>query len=253
MRKFLIAGNWKMNTLPNEAAKLAYAIAQGAPQSDVVRVAVCPPFVHLERVGEAVAASRVALGAQNCHEEEKGAFTGEVSPAMLAAYNCTYVIVGHSERRTLFGETDERINAKLKAVLAHGMTPVFCVGETLEEREADETFEVVRRQVSRGLQGIDAAPGRLVIAYEPVWAIGTGRAATAEQAQGVHAFIRTVLTEEQGESARNTLLLYGGSMTPDNAGSLLAQPDIDGGLIGGASLKAESFLRIVEHALAVAQ
>lgn len=252
MRKFLIAGNWKMNTLPSEAAKLAYAIAGGMPQNEQVRAAVCPPFVHLERVGEAIRASRVALGAQNCHEEEKGAFTGEVSPAMLAAYECTYVITGHSERRTLFGETDDRINKKLKAILAHGMTPIFCVGETLEEREADKTFEVIKRQVVEGLEGIDITPERLVIAYEPVWAIGTGKAATPEQAQEVHAFIRSVLAEKTNR-AGELLLLYGGSMTPDNAKSLLTQSDIDGGLIGGASLKADVFLRIIEIAHTVAQ
>ena len=252
MRKFLIAGNWKMNTLPSEAAKLAYAIAGGMPQNEQVRAAVCPPFVHLERVGEAIQASRVALGAQNCHEEEKGAFTGEVSPAMLAAYGCTYVITGHSERRTLFGETDDRVHKKLKAILAHGMTPIFCVGETLEEREADKTFEVIKRQVVEGLEGIDITPERLVIAYEPVWAIGTGKAATPEQAQEVHAFIRSVLAEKTNR-AGELLLLYGGSMTPDNAKSLLTQSDIDGGLIGGASLKADVFLRIIEIAHTVAQ
>lgn len=252
MRKFLIAGNWKMNTLPNEAAKLAYAIAGGMPQNEQVQAAVCPPFVHLERVGEAIQESRVALGAQNCHEEEKGAFTGEVSPTMLAAYGCTYVIAGHSERRTLFGETDDRVNKKLKAILAQGMTPIFCVGETLEEREADKTFEVIKRQLEEGLEGLDIHPERLVIAYEPVWAIGTGKAATPEQAQEVHAFIRSVLAEKT-DRAGELLLLYGGSMTPDNAKSLLTQSDIDGGLIGGASLKADVFLRIIEIAHTVAQ
>lgn len=252
MRKFLIAGNWKMNTLPSEAARLAFAIAGGLPQNEQVRAAVCPPFVHLERVGEAIRASQVVLGAQNCHEEEKGAFTGEISPAMLTAYGCTYVITGHSERRTLFGETDNRINKKLKAVLAHGMTPIFCVGETLEEREADKTFEVIKRQLVQGLDGIDLTPDRMVIAYEPVWAIGTGKAATPEQAQEVHAFIRSVLAEKTNR-ASELLLLYGGSMTPDNAKSLLTQSDIDGGLIGGASLKAEVFLRIIEIAHTIAQ
>jgi triosephosphate isomerase len=253
MKRFLIAGNWKMNTLPNEAAKLASAIVAGMPQDTEVRVAVCPPFVHLDRVGEAVRASTVALGAQNCHDEEKGAFTGEISPVMLAAYDCTYVIVGHSERRTLFGETDDRVNKKLKAVLAHALVPIFCIGETLEEREADKTFDVIKRQLEKGLDGIDIDPERMVIAYEPVWAIGTGKAATAEQAQEVHAFIRSVLAEKTGDSSRDILLLYGGSMTPDNAESLLTQTDVDGGLIGGASLKAEAFLRIIDSAHAIAQ
>ena len=252
MRTKLIAGNWKMNTSSGEATSLAAAIAGGSAP-DRVRLAVCPPFVYLDSVRNALAGSPVALGAQNCWYEQKGAFTGEVSAAMLADIGCRYVIIGHSERRTLFGETDESVNRKLRAVTALSMIPIFCVGETLHERESGVAFDVVQRQVERGLEDIESVAGdALVVAYEPVWAIGTGRAATAGQAQEVHAFIRSLLARRYGDEAHRVAILYGGSVTPDNAEELFSRPDIDGALVGGASLKADSFLRIAEAAGRVA-
>lgn len=251
-RAFFIAGNWKMNTLAAEAENTAAAVCSGVREYDhaKVRVAVCPPFVHLHRVAAVVQGTAVAIGAQNCHEEPNGAYTGEVSAAMLADIGCSYVIIGHSERRRLYAETNALVCKKLKAVLQHGVVPILCVGETLEEREAGTAFEVVQRQIVEALDGVlPAAAERVVVAYEPVWAIGTGRAATAEQAQEVHAFLRALLVERYGENAGAILLLYGGSMTPDNAEQLLTQPDVDGGLIGGASLKASSFLQIAATAM----
>ncbi len=247
----LIAGNWKMNTSAAEAVALAAAIAEGGSCYGV-QLAVCPPFVYLDSVKKALGTSPVALGAQNCWYEQKGAYTGEVSAPMLADLGCRYVLVGHSERRTLFGETDESVNRKIRAVMALPMIPILCVGETLEERESDSTFDVIRRQLERGLESLEGTSAEtLVVAYEPVWAIGTGRAASAEQVQEVHCFIRSVLAEQCGEEhARTISVLYGGSVTPDNAHELFGQPDVDGGLVGGASLKADSFLRIAEAARA---
>lgn len=254
-RTFFIAGNWKMNTLAVEAENIATEVCAGVREYDhtKVRVAMCPPFVHLHRVAGIVNGTAIALGAQNCHEEPKGAYTGEVSAAMLADVGCSHVIIGHSERRSLYAETNVLVAKKLNTVLQHGMMPILCVGETLEEREAGSTFEIVGKQIVEALDGIlpDAAE-RIVIAYEPVWAIGTGRAATAEQAQEVHAFLRSLLAERYGERAGGILLLYGGSMTPDNAEHLLTQADVDGGLIGGASLKASSFLQIANTAMNIA-
>ncbi len=249
----VIAGNWKMNTSAAEAVALAAAIAADAPHNSV-RLAVCPPFVYLDSVHKTIASSQVALGAQNCWSESKGAYTGEISASMLADIGCTYVIVGHSERRILFGETDESVNRKLRAVMALSMMPILCVGETLEEREQNAAFDVIRRQIARGLDGIEGVTGdTLVVAYEPVWAIGTGRAATAGQAQEMHSFIRSLLAEHCGsEQAQCIAVLYGGSVTPDNAEELFSQPDVDGGLVGGASLKADSFLRIAEVARTIA-
>lgn len=249
MRTMVIAGNWKMNTTTSEAAALASAIAE-APRHERVQLALCPPFVYIDRVRQALEQTAVAVGAQNCWHEPKGAFTGEVSASMLADMGCRYVIIGHSERRTLFAETDDTVNLKLRAALSCGLIPILCVGETLHEREQNETFAVIQRQMQSGLQGVEGVNGStLVVAYEPVWAIGTGRAATSAQAQEVHAYIRSLLETLYGSAiAQSIAVLYGGSVTPDNAVELLSQSDVDGGLVGGASLKAESFLRIAEAA-----
>ncbi len=244
----LIAGNWKMHKTLGEARDLARQIRHGltAPQG-AVEVAVAPPYTALAKVAEELAGSPIRLGAQDCFWERQGAFTGAISPWMLADVGCHYVIVGHSERRQHFGDTDQDVNRKLKAVLEAGLYPIVCVGETLEQREAGHTLEVVGRQVGAALTGLSAPQkSRLVVAYEPVWAIGTGRTATPDQAQEVHAFIRELLPEfpETG----GIRILYGGSVTPDNAGELMAQPDLDGALVGGASLKADSFLKIIAAA-----
>ena len=244
----LVAGNWKMHTDLSEAVRLASEVARTVENEDVA-VAVCPPFISLEAVAEMLRDSTVRLGAQTMHDEEKGAFTGEVSAPMLVSVGCHYVILGHYERPQLFGETDESVNRKVKAAMQHGLVPIVCVGETLEEREAGEAEVVVRRQLDAGLDGIalDAAD-TLVVAYEPVRAIGTGKTATPEQAQDMHRTIRDRLTELLGASGSEVELLYGGSVKPGNAAELFAQNDIDGGLIGGASLDAEQFAAIVAAA-----
>jgi triosephosphate isomerase (TIM) len=251
-RKKLIAGNWKMNkTSPDGVALARDLVGTIGKQSDV-EVIVCPPFTAIESVGKALEGSNVKLGAQNMHFEASGAFTGEISAPMLRAIFATHVILGHSERRTLFGETDELINKKVLAALKNQLRPIFCVGETLSERESGSTLKVVQTQLERGLEGVnkDQAPS-IVIAYEPVWAIGTGKVATTEQAQEVHAFIRGLLTKLFTEAvAQKVRILYGGSMKPANAAELLAQKDIDGGLIGGACLEARSFVELVTAAAA---
>jgi len=247
MRKRIIAGNWKMNKSVTEAAELARAVVEGMKTATETEVVLCPPFTDLTAVAAVIQGTPVGLGAQNLHWEEKGAYTGEVSAAMLLSAGCTHVIIGHSERRQYFGETDESVNRKVKTALKAELIPFVCVGETLAERQADETAAVVERQVRAALEGLtDAQVAGLVIAYEPVWAIGTGVVATTEQAQEVHAFIRALVGKLCSESVAAALRIqYGGSMKPDNAGQLLAQKDIDGGLIGGASLDARSFLDIV--------
>ncbi len=243
----LIAGNWKMHTTLAEARELARGIVQGLGADPQAEVAVAPPYTALAAVAEVVAGTPVNLAAQDVFWEEKGAFTGAISPVMLVDVGCSQVIIGHSERRQHFGETDATVNRKVKAALKAGLGPIVCVGETLAEREAGHTLQVVERQVKEGLAGLPAdAAGHLVIAYEPVWAIGTGRTATPAQAQEVHAFIRTLLPELAGTP--RVRILYGGSVTPDNAAALLAEPDIDGALVGGASLKAASFLAIIAAA-----
>ncbi len=246
MRKRIIAGNWKMNTDVAEAMALAEAVKNGYSAYDV-DVVLCPPFTNLYAVHGVIKNSPIALGAQDLHWEEKGAFTGEVSAAMLKAVGCSFVIIGHSERRQLFGETDETVNKKIKKALEYGLKPIVCVGETLEEREAGRTEKVVEKQVRAALEGLTGDQVQsLIIAYEPVWAIGTGRTASPEQAQEVHRFIRSLTAELYNEAVAQSLRIqYGGSMNAANAAELLAQPDIDGGLIGGASLKAESFLAII--------
>jgi triosephosphate isomerase len=251
MRTKFIAGNWKMFTTQASARQLAAAVAGGVGNDERVRVAVCPPFPYLLPVAEVLRGSRVALGAQNVYPEKEGAFTGEVSPAMLLDCGCRYVIVGHSERRHILGETDAFINRKVRAALVAGLHVILCVGETLAEREANKTENVLETQLTGGLAGLAAdALGSLVIAYEPVWAIGTGRNATPEQAQQAHAFLRRRIGEAFGEeTAARLLIQYGGSAKPENVASLLGQPDVDGALVGGASLKADLFLAIVRLAL----
>ena len=248
MRQPFIAGNWKMFTNTATARDLATAVVTGVGSSTSVRVAVCPPFPYLATVADALRGSSVALGAQNCYPEKEGAFTGEVSPVMLADVGCRWVILGHSERRHVLGENDAVINRKIKAALAAGLGVIFCVGETLQEREEDRTESVLETQLTGGLDGLEAPEiGKIVVAYEPVWAIGTGTNATPEQAQQAHAFIRRQIGKEFGEEAAAALLIqYGGSVKPENAASLLNQPDVDGALVGGASLKAEQFLAIVK-------
>lgn len=252
-RKKLIAGNWKMNKTSADAVGLAGELVATIGKQTDVDVVVCPPFTGLESVAKAIDGSTVKLGAQNMHPEPSGAFTGEVSAPMLRSIFANYVILGHSERRAYFGETDAFINKKVVAALKNQLRPILCVGETLAEREAGSTLKVVQTQTEACLEGVskELAPS-VVIAYEPVWAIGTGKVATTEQAQEVHAFIRGLLTKLFTESvAQKVRILYGGSMKPANAPELLAQTDIDGGLIGGASLEARSFVDLVKAAAAV--
>lgn len=255
MRRLLIAGNWKMNTTRESARALAVAVAAGAPDVESgVDVAVAPPFPYLTAVAEAVADSPVALAAQNAYFEEPGAFTGEVAVEMLLDVGCRYVILGHSERRHVLGEADELIGRKVAAAAGKCLSAILCVGEQLDEREQGRTEEVLDAQLSGGLARLDASlVERLVIAYEPVWAIGTGKTATAEQAESAHVYLRKRLAERyNAEAGRQTRILYGGSVKPDNAAELLRQPNVDGALVGGASLQAETFLAIVEAGVRVA-
>jgi triosephosphate isomerase len=248
MRKKFIAGNWKVYTTAATAPELASAVARGVGAETRVTVAVCPPFPYLIPVAEALRGSQVALGAQDVYCEKEGAFTGEVSPAMLLDVGCRYVIIGHSERRHVLHESDQLINRKVHAALGAGLQVILCVGETLDEREGNRTEAVLDTQLSGGLAGLKAEGlTSLVIAYEPVWAIGTGRNATPQQAQEAHAFIRRRVGQMFGEKTAAALpIQYGGSVKPDNAALLLGQPDVDGALVGGASLKADSFLAIVK-------
>jgi len=248
MRRKLIAGNWKMYKTVAEAVALVEEIKKGvagAPGDTLV----APPYTALAAVVAAAKGSPLAVAAQNMHFEKEGAFTGEVSAAMLRDVGVTHVILGHSERRQYFAETDEGVARKTKAALANGLTPISCVGETLAEREAGRTMEVVGRQVSAILDAITADEAKqVVIAYEPVWAIGTGKVATPQQAQEVHAFIRSRIAARHGQPVADVLrILYGGSVKPDNVQGLMALPDVDGALVGGASLKAESFLKLVHY------
>jgi triosephosphate isomerase len=247
MRKKFVAGNWKMYTTKESARALAAAVAQGVGGETRVTVAVCPPFPYLIPVAEVLRGSNVALGAQDLYPEKEGAFTGEVSPQMLLDVGCRYVIVGHSERRHVLHEDTLLINRKVRAGLAAGLDVILCVGETLEEREANKTNSILEGQVSGGLLGVSAEQlAHLVIAYEPVWAIGTGRNATPEQAWEAHASIRQMVGQMFGENAASALpIQYGGSVKPENAAALFEQPGVDGALVGGASLKADSFLAIV--------
>jgi triosephosphate isomerase len=249
MRKVLIAGNWKMNGSRDSIKALLDGIKSGIGTVNKADVAVCAPYVYLSDVAEQLKGTPVAWGAQNVSTEASGAFTGEISASMINDFGCTYIIVGHSERRTLYGETDDIVAKKYGVVLEAGMTPIFCIGETLDEREKGVTEDVVARQVQAVIDahGVESL-GKGVIAYEPVWAIGTGKTASPEQAQDVHAFIRGMIAKASADVADKIIIQYGGSMNAGNAKDLLAQPDIDGGLIGGASLKAEDFLTICTSA-----
>ncbi len=244
MRKWIVAGNWKMHNTVAEAVALADAIKKGVSELKNGEVVVAPPFTALAAVGKALAGSAVATAAQNMHEEDKGAFTGEVSAAMLKDAGCRYVILGHSERRKYFGETDEGVNRKVKKALMSGLGPIVCVGETDEERANGVTRSVVEKQIRGALLGVEKIDD-VVIAYEPVWAIGTGKVATSAQAEDVHAFIRGLLGDLYGSTASQVRILYGGSVTKDNIEELAAMGNIDGALVGGASLKADGFLGII--------
>ena len=248
-RRTIVASNWKMNLDRAKARDLATAVAARAAEAGTTELVLCPPAVYVETVAAALGGSSpVALGAQNMHDQSSGAFTGEVAPPMLLDLGCRYVILGHSERRTLFGETDAVVNAKTRAALAAGLTPIVCVGETLEEREGNRTQAVVTTQINGSLAGLPPADlEKIVVAYEPVWAIGTGRVATPQQAQEVHALIRGLLGGLASPAvAAKVRIQYGGSVKPDNAADLAVQPDIDGALVGGASLKADDFLGIAK-------
>ena len=246
MRRLLIAGNWKMHKTVQEAVELVRELKELVSDVKDRDILVCPPFTALYAVSRELEGSNIALGAQNMFYEEKGAFTGEISPLMVKDVGCSYVILGHSERRHIFSETDELINKKVLSAVNHGLIPILCVGETLQEREEDKTKEVIERQVKEGLKGLNET-SEFVIAYEPVWAIGTGKTATPELAEEVHSFIREILAEMFGkEKADSIRILYGGSVKPENAAGLMSQPNIDGSLVGGASLKAESFAKIVK-------
>jgi len=247
MRKPLIAGNWKMYKTRREARDVVNALLPLVANNKPVEIAICPPATALNDLADLVKGTNVALGAQNCHWEDEGAFTGELSPRMLKDAGCKYVIVGHSERRQFFGETDANINKKARALYRNQIIPIICVGETLAEREASRTAEVVTTQLKGCLAGLPAERfAESVIAYEPVWAIGTGKTATPEQAQEVHALIRKLIAEIFGPNvAEQVRIQYGGSVKPENATTLMTQPDIDGALVGGASLKADSFAAIV--------
>lgn len=248
MRKNIVAGNWKMNTTVPEGLALAKevnaAVKAAAPKCGVI---ICTPFTHLVPVAEAIDSSVLGLGAENCADHAKGAYTGEVSAAMVASTGAQYVILGHSERRQYYGETSETLREKVALALANNLKPIFCIGEVLEERDNGTHFDVVRRQVEEGLFNLSAEDfGKIILAYEPVWAIGTGKTATSDQAEEMHAFIRSVVEGKYGKTvADDTTILYGGSCKPSNAAELFAKPDVDGGLIGGASLKCEDFMGIV--------
>lgn len=247
MKKKIIAGNWKMNKNHNEAVELINTLKSGidTDKSDVV---VCVPFVDLMSVSEAIKGTNINLGAQNMHFEESGAYTGEIAPSMLKELGVKYVIIGHSERRAYFGETDEVVNKKVKKALEHDIVPILCVGETLEERELDITIELVRVQVKKAFAGISKEDAKkVVIAYEPIWAIGTGKVATKEQAEEVCAEVRKVVAEVYGQEVADVIRIqYGGSVTGDSANELFNMPNIDGGLVGGASLK-EDFIKVVNY------
>jgi triosephosphate isomerase len=251
LRKKLIAGNWKMNLDRSQAIALSKSLAAGLARiSAEVELLLCPSYVYLEAVGQTLRGSPIGLGGQDVYFQNNGAFTGEISTSQLLDLGCRYAILGHSERRQIIGETDSLINQKIKACLQAGLTPILCVGELLEEREAGQTMQVVERQFTQSMAGIDAeGAARIVVAYEPVWAIGTGKTASPEQAQEVHSDLRKLVAKCYNSSVAEKLrILYGGSVKPENAAELLGQPDIDGALIGGASLNSDSFLAIAEGA-----
>jgi triosephosphate isomerase (TIM) len=250
MRKRVIAGNWKMNKTSSEAIELANGLKRDIYAIDDVDIILCPPFTALDEVGETIYGSNMALGGQNMHWENSGAWTGEISGPMLKDLGCAYVIIGHSERRQYFHESNDTVNKKTLAALHMGLVPIVCVGETLEEREKNKTFDVITDHVNNGLNGLTPEmAAKIIIAYEPVWAIGTGKTATPEQAQEVHAFIRGLLEKLFSKTtAQNMVILYGGSVKPANTKELVNQKDIDGALVGGASLDVKSFADIVKAA-----
>lgn len=252
MAHTVIAGNWKMNKTVAEAVDFAQRLREAlAKRADLPEIIIAPPFTALHAVSAVLRGSAISLAAQDIHEADKGAFTGEISGGMIREAGCGYVIIGHSERRTLFGEKNERINKKLFAALAAGLHPIFCIGETLQEREENQMEKVIERQMKEGLNNLNDDDIRhILVAYEPVWAIGTGKTATPSQAQEAHLFIRDLLAARYGEGlSKNTVILYGGSVTPQNIGALMSQPDINGALVGGASLDVVSFVQIIEYKL----
>ncbi len=245
-RKKIVAGNWKMNLSIAEATELASSVARGLAELREVDVVLCAPFTALGAVGDEISGSSIKLGAQNMHWEKSGAFTGEISAAMLRGLFCRYVILGHSERRTHFGDTDEVVNRKVKTALESSLEPIVCVGESLEQRETEETNAVLEAQLRGSLADLGEDYGKVIVAYEPVWAIGSGRTATAAQAQDAHAWIRSVVGEIAGSEVADSLRIqYGGSVKADNARELMSQADVDGALVGGASLESRSFVEIV--------
>ena len=250
MRKKVIAGNWKMHKSNSEAKELVENLLNNTKEIIKTGMIVCPPYTALSLVSELASGSSLQVGAQNMYWEPQGAFTGEISTEMIKSTGASYVIIGHSERRQFFGETDETVNKKLKAALESGLNPIVCIGESLDERESGVTNDVVGNQVEKALSGISAADmHKVILAYEPIWAIGTGKTATPDQAQDVHKFIRSILSKLYNtEVAEKTIIQYGGSVKPENAAELLSQQDIDGALVGGACLKADSFAGIIKAA-----
>ncbi len=251
MRTPLVAGNWKMNLLIDDAVKTAGELKSLVADVSTVEIVVCPVFTALRAVSDALKGANIAVGGQNSYLKESGAFTGELSPQMLADAGCTWTIIGHSERRQYFGETDSLLNDKLRFALASGLKVMFCIGETLEERESGRMNDVLVRQVTEGLQGLTEADFTCIaVAYEPVWAIGTGVTASPEQAEEAHAFVRELVRDQFGAAVADGLRIqYGGSVKPDNAAELMAKPNVDGALVGGAALKADSFAAIVRAAV----
>lgn len=250
MRKLIIAGNWKMNCgAADEAVQLAKGIAEKHGQTDAVDLVFCPPYTSLREVGAAIKGTKIGLGGQNMYPKDNGAYTGEISPLFLLDTGCQYVIIGHSERRTIFKETNEFINEKVKFAFEKNLIPILCIGETEQEREAGKTNAVVENHIRGGLAGLSADQVKaMVLAYEPVWAIGTGKTATPDDAQAVHAFCRGIVKDMFDQATADAVRIqYGGSVKPDNAGDLLTQPDIDGALVGGAALKVDSFCGIIEN------
>ena len=250
MRKTIIAGNWKMNKTLREGQELAIALRRELYQIEDVDIVVCPPYTLLAYLADALETSNILIGAQDVYWQDEGAFTGEVSPVMLKDIGCKFVIIGHSERRAYFGETNESVNNKIKASLRHDLTPIVCVGETLSERESGQTFKVLDDHIENGLKGItDTDILKIVIAYEPVWAIGTGKTATSQQAQEAQKYIRDLLRKMYNNDIADTIRIqYGGSVKPENITELMREPDVDGALVGGASLKVETFVEIVKKA-----
>ena len=251
MRRPIIAGNWKMNKTIEEAVSIAVGLKRKFYTFSEADIVICPPFTALSKVHDQILDSSIMLGAQDMHWEESGALTGEISPGMLKDVGCRYIITGHSERRTIFGETDEDVNKKLKVILKHGMIPIMCIGEQLDERDNGMMLEVLEKQLTRDLKGLTKEQAvRIIIAYEPIWAIGTGRTATPQQSQEAHKYIRDFIERlYDRDTAVRIRIQYGGSVKPDNIAQLMAQEDVDGALVGGASLDVNSFTEIVENAV----